>query len=76
MTVLAEPDRCGGCERVATDASPVTWSPAFESYLCTYCRIRRTDAELGATERANAAARVEQRMKASLAFRMRSGSRR
>ena len=38
---------------------PVAWNSAFARRNCTQnCRSTRTDAELGATARANAAARL------------------
>lgn len=52
---------CGGCTLPPSPTLPVTWSPAFAAYLCAPCRVRRTDAELGATERDNAAARMTAR---------------
>ena len=51
-------DSCPSCSREHAPDRPVTWSPAFAEWLCPDCRARRTDAELGATTRANAAARL------------------
>jgi len=50
---------CAGCGRDHAPEHPVTWSAAFGEYLCGSCRASRTDAELGATQRANLAARRE-----------------
>jgi hypothetical protein len=47
---------CAVCQRDHTPERPVTWSPAFDKYLCGNCRASKTDAELGATQRANLAA--------------------
>jgi hypothetical protein len=49
---VSDPDICGDCGNGADAA----WSPAFAAVLCVSCRASRTDAELGATERANKAA--------------------
>ena len=49
-------DLCSSCERPHSPDRPVTWSPAFGVWLCQNCRATRTDTELGATTRANAAA--------------------
>jgi hypothetical protein len=51
------PEEYTGCGRKASATTPVTWSHAFGMHLCPPCRVARTDAELGATERANAEAR-------------------
>jgi hypothetical protein len=50
------PFPCSGCERPHEPARPVTWSPAWSEWLCPNCRASRTNLELGATSRANAAA--------------------
>jgi hypothetical protein len=54
-----DPGRCGTCGR-GEPVAQVTWCPAWEAYLCADCRQRRAEAELGLTERANAAALIRQ----------------
>ena len=49
-------DSCSSCERDHSSERPVVWSPAFAVWLCVFCLATRTDAELGATRTANAAA--------------------
>jgi hypothetical protein len=51
-------DPCSSCERPHSIDRPVIWSHAFTALLCDFCRESRIAAELGATTRANAAARL------------------
>jgi hypothetical protein len=51
------PGPCSGCEQEDTGGRPVSWSPAFTSWLCPDCLLIRTDAVLGETRRAELAAR-------------------
>lgn len=48
-------------EACACGSPDASWSPAFSAYLCAGCRTSRTEAELGATERANRAAGLAER---------------
>jgi hypothetical protein len=50
-----EPESC------ACGSPDASWSAAFAAYLCESCRMNRTEAELGATERANRAAGLAER---------------
>jgi hypothetical protein len=52
---LDDAEPCGDCPPKQYPG-PVSWSPAFSSWLCNECRRTRTDRELRATDMANAAA--------------------
>ncbi len=53
MEALFGAEPCSGCAREPHRKFPVSWSPAFGAHLCTDCRLRYTDVELGVTERAS-----------------------
>ena len=52
-------DLACGCGRNGP-AALILWCYAWQEYLCEACRWHRADKELGATERANAAALLAQ----------------